>query len=460
MSTSPQKPTTVQEFYTDYTVPAYFAFCFLSCFPFIRGRVLLVSGFVAHAVLFSWIVTFIRDSGDGTLFLICPIFWWLMCLLRYREGRPTIHREAHTSGPLCTIVWFCFLWATMPVHAQEFRNVAYLCVDWGPAMTLPHKEAEKPKFNDAEDEIYFIKQTGLFTRKVLPVSNSPSETYTQDIAGGVSIYLCKMKPDGNAKMEIKELWRNPAYPIDTQDQSTWMNVNRQTHKIVVSVTYAGSDITGLWTMNLDGSDLKRIITPERKHGHVQAIDHPSWTPDGQWIVFEERTRGTRPQLSDIVTCDGKGGQLKRLLVATTDVHYAQPSVSPDGKQILYVHWFKWASWIAVVNLDGSNPHTLPNPENKQFGTHGGTYPAWSPDGKRILFSGVTASVVTVSTDKAEHLTLGGEGTWGWPLWGKPGIVGHAVRGLLVTDSEFKEAKLIGPSHLAQCDKDGNTNCRW
>jgi len=25
--------------------------------------------------------------------------------------------------------------------------------------------------------------------------------------------------------------------------------------------------------------------------YLQAINHPSWTPDGQWIVFEEELRG-------------------------------------------------------------------------------------------------------------------------------------------------------------------------
>jgi len=49
-----------------------------------------------------------------------------------------------------------------------------------------------------------------------------------------------MKPDGGDKTEIKELWKNPNYPIDTQGQSTWMDVNERTRKIALAITYAGA----------------------------------------------------------------------------------------------------------------------------------------------------------------------------------------------------------------------------
>ena len=113
-----------------------------------------------------------------------------------------------------------------------------------------------------------------------------------------------MKADGTGKTELRELWHQPAYPIDTQTQATWISVNLKTHKIALSITLAGSDITGLWTMNLDGSDLQRTITPYLIEGHRQSINFPSWTPDGQCIVFSESFRGT--QLGGIARCDQHG----------------------------------------------------------------------------------------------------------------------------------------------------------
>ncbi len=132
--------------------------------------------------------------------------------------------------------------SALPVTAKEFANIEYLCADWGPAMTLPSKPGEKPHFDDSQEEVYFLKQLGTFSRGLMGTGEHH----------GINIYLCKMKPDGSGKTEIRELWRNPNYSIDTQDKSTWMNVCVKTHQIALTVTFAGSDITGLWTMNLDG----------------------------------------------------------------------------------------------------------------------------------------------------------------------------------------------------------------
>ena len=99
--------------------------------------------------------------------------------------------------------------------AQEFKNIEYLCADWCPAMKLPAKKDQQPQFSDAEEEIYFLKQVGSFTRRQHLIPNPFSGSKTEDIGHGISIYLCKMKPDGSDKTEIKELWKNPNYPIDT-----------------------------------------------------------------------------------------------------------------------------------------------------------------------------------------------------------------------------------------------------
>jgi Tol biopolymer transport system component len=239
-----------------------------------------------------------------------------------------------------------------------------------------------------------------------------------------------------------------------------MDVNEATRKIALSVTFAGSDITGLWTMNLDGSDLKRIITPERNEKYLQAINKPSWTPDGKWIVFEEELRGMNPNRSSICICDATGKQFRRLLEAKDRTQYSQPSVSPDGKQIVYVHWFKWASWISLMNIDGTNPRQIPNPDDRR-NTHGGTWPAWSPDGKRVMYSGVAGVVADPVTGKRLWVgEPGGEGLWGWPHWGRSGIVGYAVRGVMVMDAEFRESKLIGASRGVKCAVLDQQSCRW
>jgi hypothetical protein len=362
------------------------------------------------------------------------------------------------SKGLC--LWGLFAAFATLVPAQEFANVEYLCATWGPAMKLPSKPREKPQFSDTEQGIYFLKQVGSFTRKKLVVPDLLSGQTTEDIGHSINIYLCKMKPDGSDKTEIRELWHSPNYPIDTQGYSCWMDINEKTRKIALSVLFAGSDVTGLWTMNLDGSDFKRIITATLIDEHLQAIDSPSWTPDGEWIVFADALRGAGR--GRIAKCDMNGGNRVYLTVGPGD---CQPRLSPDGQTIAYVHiGDAKTGGLHLMGIDGTNPHFLPNPDDKRKGKHGGDSPTWSPDGKRILFSGVTGTIVEAETGKT--LRLGQPTceskpyTFGWCHWGKPGIVGYTVAGVLLTDVDLREAKLVGPSRLASCGKVSADQCRW
>jgi hypothetical protein len=331
----------------------------------------------------------------------------------------------------CTLVAGC----ASPGHvgAQESVLIEYLCADWGPAMRLPTKPGDAAQFDDKEEEVYFLKQVS---------------------GRGVSIFLCKMKPDGTGKTEIKELWRNPNYPIDTQGQSTWMDVNEKTHKIGLSITYAGNDITGLWTMNSDGSDLKRIIKPDQNEKYLQAINHPSWSPNGKWVVFQEELRGMNPNRFNISRCDAAGGNFKRLLEGAK-AQYMQPSFSPDGKEIVFAKYpegYPGQRWIWLMDDDGMNVRPLIIPKSERFEekTKGwGDWPAWSPDGTRIFYIGVAEIIADASSGKTEWAGSFQPHSPGWCHWGKHGLIGQVIGGIVSGDIETKHTKALGPSHPAK-----------
>ena len=346
----------------------------------------------------------------------------------------------------------------LPGIAREFNNIEYLCCDWGSALTHPAGTNASVPFTAAEDEVYFLKQVTSITRRRVWSSWIFGGQRYKDIPKGVSIFLCTMKADGSEKTELRELWRNPNCSILTQVQSTWLDVHAQTRKIALSVTYGGSEVTGLWTMNLDGSELKHLITPGVIKNGFKTIDCPSWTADGQGIVFGESVFADRENGARIFKCDQQGRQLVRLATGPLD---CQPHVSPDGRTIAYIHWVQSASRLSLMGIDGSNPHPLPNPDDLRWHTHVGAYPAWSPDGQRILLSGVGL------VDAVDGKTIwsgmpkrdGAERPWGWAHWGRAGVIGYNMTGILFTDNDLKTSKILGCSQMVECKGD-HAACRW
>lgn len=93
---------------------------------------------------------------------------------------------------------------------------------------------------------------------------------------------------------------------------------------------------------------------------------PTGTIQGK-ILFETATGG------DIYTVNGDGSNLTRVSRGI------DPAWSPDGKQIVFARWDNVAPGVYIANADGSN-------EQLVFGTPRVRWPQWSPDGKYIVFS--------------------------------------------------------------------------
>ncbi len=79
----------------------------------------------------------------------------------------------------------------------------------------------------------------------------------------------------------------------------------------------------------------------------------------------------------------------------TDEDLLVPSISPNGRQIAFDYNSGDGPDLYLVNVDGTGLHALTN-------DHLSLWPRWSPDGKRIIFSGVsqkgTAVLITIATD--------------------------------------------------------------
>jgi len=134
-----------------------------------------------------------------------------------------------------------------------------------------------------------------------------------------------------------------------------------------------SDRDGEWDLYLmdpDGSNVRRLT-----HGAVAS--DPCWSPDGSKIAFTSIRDGGR----EIYVVDSDGTNMKRLTDVPSQRGSRSPSWSPDGKKISFASDRVHPGAIFVMDADGKNPEVLIDlPGWNWFRA------PWSPDGEKIAFS--------------------------------------------------------------------------
>jgi len=131
----------------------------------------------------------------------------------------------------------------------------------------------------------------------------------------------------------------------------------------------------IYTMNADGSNQMNLT-------RNTAIDAtPVWSPDASKIAFTSDRSGRlnlyvmNPDGSNVIKITENDGGV--------DFRIYDPAWSPDGKKLVYVGSFMGEmSSLQVVNADGSGATTRIDPTSTEVAD-----PEWSPDGTRIAFTG-------------------------------------------------------------------------
>ena len=130
----------------------------------------------------------------------------------------------------------------------------------------------------------------------------------------------------------------------------------------------------IWASNPDGSGAHQVT-----HDGEDA-QNPTQTRDGRWILYSCANR-KHPGLWKIHP-DGSGAEL--LAPGTVQI----PQVSPDGAWSTYLITVRTMSALHVIRVEDGKDTTfavLPEPRRKTS-VHPGRA-RWTPDGKRILFTG-------------------------------------------------------------------------
>lgn len=142
-------------------------------------------------------------------------------------------------------------------------------------------------------------------------------------------------------------------------------------RVLFASNRGGKDRFNIMVMRLDGSG-RRFVT----RGRSLHFD-PVWSPDGRKIACTDLLSVAQTRAA-IFVMDADGSRRRQL---TRKARFAySPTWSPDGNRIaLSCSAERPGTRLGIVGADGGDERLLED----------GDDPAWSPDGSRLLFSGQT-----------------------------------------------------------------------
>jgi Tol biopolymer transport system component len=209
-------------------------------------------------------------------------------------------------------------------------------------------------------------------RPMAPASNGLI-AYVRDV--GRHAQLFTVRPDGSGERQLTRLDGNASAPH-------WSPGGDRIVFAVEHERYCSVEI-----VNADGSGLTDLIDD-----HKGCLTGPSFTPDGQRIVFE--CFDDVNDVDTICSADASGGD-RRPLFPPTHKGVAAPVVSPDGGLVTFLR----GPALFAVRSDGSGMRRLTPDSWDILDKYD-----WSPDGTRILVSThhthtrLSANLITIKPD--------------------------------------------------------------
>jgi Tol biopolymer transport system component len=179
---------------------------------------------------------------------------------------------------------------------------------------------------------------------------------------------------------------------------------------------AGRD--GIYIMNADGTHPVQVT----QNDALGENEEPQWSPDGTKLVFQIAS-DTDGDAVFTVNVDGTG---QRQLTPYS-MRAAHADWSPDGRLILFEDFTDGpppgqSTNVFTIHPDGTQ---LTQITHNDGGAVNATNPAWSPDGKRIVFAQTPGSgpfgfsrIYTMNADGSDVRPMTSSTFWDFrPDWG-------------------------------------------
>ncbi len=345
-----------------------------------------------------------RDGKESRRLLTLPdSAYWLRWSPDGRRLRFTLGDPIDRSGPL-------HIWEVSadggglhPLLPNWNQPAGECCGSWSPDGKFFVFQASR----DAKTEVLAIREEGRLldrfrNREPDPVQltggqlNSLAPVFSPD---GKKVYVIGQQQRGELRRyDPKSRRWSPYLPgvsaefADFSPDGKW-------------VSYVTFPDHALWRSRTDGSDRLQLTFPP-----LEALN-PSWSPDGQRIVFQSGTGGKAGQISLISPNGGTPEQLFQ-----DGRNRARPNYSPDGNFIVvtYPYWVEPPN-SGVDFLDLRTRHLTRLP-----GSEGVFMPKWSPDGRFLVGRREDHSALMLFNVQKQHWTELAKGPLNWSLWSHDG----------------------------------------
>lgn len=156
------------------------------------------------------------------------------------------------------------------------------------------------------------------------------------------------------------------------------------------IVYSSNRVDDLFRVSTDGTNVVEQLTSSDKYQFPRSI-----TPDDRQILFSQGRSNTLPSDIAVLTL---GSDRPPEALLKSEFKEFDPAISPDGHWLAYVSDQSGAEEIYV--------RPFPNIDDKaiQISIGGGLQPRWSPDGRELVYRGVSHLMISNITTEPEFMS--------------------------------------------------------